>query len=103
MLCVCVCVCAGSTEEEFTQVVSENIREKLTSGTHRPVAWDGVTQRGPELAAQVCGGGGGGVGGGVDVGVGVGVGMGRTVWPGAGCSGVWVWVWVWVWVAQCGP
>ena len=55
MLCVCVCVCAGSTEEEFTQVVSENIREKLTSGTHRPVAWDGVTQRGPELAAQVCG------------------------------------------------
>jgi len=46
-------LCAGSTEEEVTQVVSESIRERLTSGTQRPVAWDGVTQRGPELAAQV--------------------------------------------------
>ncbi len=45
---------AGSTEEEVTQVVTESIREKLTAGTHRPVAWDGVTQRGPELAAQIA-------------------------------------------------
>ncbi|KAF5843032.1 Pre-mRNA splicing factor PRP21 like protein-domain-containing protein [Dunaliella salina] len=44
----------GSTEEEVTQVVSESIREKLTSGTQRPVAWDGFTQRGPELAQQVA-------------------------------------------------
>ena len=46
-------LCAGSTEEEVTQVVSESIREKLMSGTQRAVAWDGVTQKGPELAAQV--------------------------------------------------
>lgn len=35
-------------------MVSESIREKLMSGTQRAVAWDGVTQRGPELAAQVA-------------------------------------------------
>lgn len=44
----------GSTDEEVTQLVSENIRERLTSGANRPVAWDGVTMRGPELATQVC-------------------------------------------------
>lgn len=44
----------GSTDEEVTQVVSESIREKLTSGANRPVAWDGVTTtRGPELHAQL--------------------------------------------------
>jgi hypothetical protein len=34
--------------------VSESIREKLISGTQRAVAWDGVTQKGPELQNQIA-------------------------------------------------
>eukprot|EP00199_Chlamydomonas_sp_CCMP681_P001490 CAMPEP_0119101644 /NCGR_PEP_ID=MMETSP1180-20130426/640_1 /TAXON_ID=3052 ORGANISM="Chlamydomonas cf sp, Strain CCMP681" /NCGR_SAMPLE_ID=MMETSP1180 /ASSEMBLY_ACC=CAM_ASM_000741 /LENGTH=817 /DNA_ID=CAMNT_0007085795 /DNA_START=20 /DNA_END=2473 /DNA_ORIENTATION=- len=44
----------GSTDQEVTQLVSESIRDKLTSGANRPVAWDGVTQKGPELANQLA-------------------------------------------------
>ena len=35
---------SGSTEEEVTQVVSASIREKLMSGTGRPIVWDGSSE-----------------------------------------------------------
>ncbi|GAX76903.1 hypothetical protein CEUSTIGMA_g4349.t1 [Chlamydomonas eustigma] len=34
----------GSTEEEVTNVVSASIREKLMSGTGRPIVWDGSSE-----------------------------------------------------------
>jgi len=43
----------GSTQEEVSQAVKVSIREKMMSGLHRPVVWDGVTQSGQILETQL--------------------------------------------------
>lgn len=43
----------GSTQEEVSQAVKVSIKEKMMSGTHRPVVWDGVSQSGQVLESQL--------------------------------------------------
>lgn len=47
------CFVTGSTQEEVSQAVKVSIREKMMSGLHRPVVWDGVTQSGQILETQL--------------------------------------------------
>ncbi|CAD7697669.1 unnamed protein product [Ostreobium quekettii] len=43
----------GSTQEEVSQAVRTSIKEKMMSGSNRPVVWDGVTQSGQGLETQL--------------------------------------------------
>ncbi|KAK9825176.1 hypothetical protein WJX81_003205 [Elliptochloris bilobata] len=43
----------GSTQEELSQRVEASIKDSKVSGGDRPVAWDGVTRGGEDLANQV--------------------------------------------------
>ncbi len=43
---------AGSTQEELSQRVEASIKDAKASGGDRPLAWDGATKAGSELAHQ---------------------------------------------------
>eukprot|EP00210_Caulerpa_lentillifera_P001175 g1131.t1 len=43
----------GSTQEEVSQAVKVSIKEKMMSGTHRPVVWDGVSQSSQIMESQL--------------------------------------------------
>ena len=44
---------AGSTQEEVGALVQANLAEANTTGTNRPVSWDGQTNKGPGLQNQI--------------------------------------------------
>ena len=44
---------AGSTQEEVGALVQANLADANTTGTNRPVAWDGQTNKGPGLQNQM--------------------------------------------------
>ena len=44
---------AGSTQEEMGSLLQAAVAEANTTGTNRPVAWDGQTSKGPVLHNQM--------------------------------------------------
>ena len=44
---------AGSTQEEVGALVQANLAEANTTGTNRPMSWDGQTNKGPGLQNQI--------------------------------------------------
>ena len=45
----CLSACAGSTQEEVSLLVQEEMRKADVTGVNRPVAWDGATKARPLL------------------------------------------------------
>jgi hypothetical protein len=44
----------GSTQDEVSSLLEASIAESKISGGDRPIAWDGATKGGQDLAFQVC-------------------------------------------------